>query len=166
MNQAPCELVYAIRPVAGVAPAARASRAQQSATAETLLRDLPVGAPVASSKAHARGLAAAAAVSAGRVGVDLEYIADGRDIAAIARWLMDAEPRDELAAYRAFTFREAYFKCEGAWPAKHVLRAVAAAEAEEFRTAEGLSALCEVVAPRFLLTLVWSAPVQPRRAAL
>lgn len=173
MNQAPPPpaLAYAFAPIAEAAPGNRVSRAVQSAAAEALLRALPLRVGSTASKAHARGMAAAAAAAAGRVGIDLEYMDSGRDIAGIAAWLLGGEDRaeisGELTAYRVFTFREAYFKCEGRWPSRALLHEVKAATgAAPWRTPDGLTAMHELVAERFMLTLVWSAPLLPQRVLL
>lgn len=165
MFQAPQLLapLYAVKPLAGVAPGARPPRAAQSAAAEALLQALKRrGSGRAFSKAHARGLVAAAVAGEGCVGIDLEYRQPGRDIGAIAAWL-GAPARDAASAYRVFTYREAYFKALGDWPAIALLRHVEANDAADFRTSDGLNVRHEAPVPDFALTLVWSADGAPRR---
>lgn len=159
-------LLYAAKPLAGVAPGARPPYAAQSAAAAALLQGLrAAGAGGAASKAHARGMAAAAAVSEGLVGVDIEYRQPGRDMAAIAAWLMGAPAPDELSAYRVFTYREAYFKAIGDWPGAAALRFVAAAQQTSFQTPDGLNVQAGLEGDGFVLTLVWSASCGARRVA-
>ncbi len=169
MIQAPQQpgLLYAVAALEGVSPSARPPRAAQSAAAEALLRKLRADAAEgASSKAHARGMAAAAFAPQGCAGVDLEYRQPGRDIGAIAAWLLDAPAPDEASAYRVFTYREAYFKALGEWPSVSLLREVAAAQAGAFRTRDGLNVRHEPAGEAFVLTLVWSASGPARRLAL
>lgn len=150
-------LLYAAKVLAGVAPGSRPQRVTQSAAAEALAETLrEAGGAGAISKAHARGLVAAAWAGEGPVGIDLEYRQPGRDIGAIARWLLDASARDEAAAYRVFTYREAYFKALGDWPEQSLLRFVAEAEARDFQTPDGLSVRHEPEGRDFVLTLVWA----------
>jgi len=157
-------LLYAAEPLAGVAPGARPARAMQSAAAETLLQSLQAHGPGgAVSKAHARGWVAAAAAVEGNVGIDLEFRQPGRDIAAIAQWLLDRPVDDAASAYRVFTYREAYFKALGDWPSSRLLRAVAEARAPDFQTPDGFNVRHEAVGGDFVLTLVWSAPCAARR---
>jgi hypothetical protein len=148
---------YAVRLLAGVSLGARIARARQSAAAAELLADLRRRAHLAAgraSKAHSRALAAAA-VSQGRVGVDIEYLAPERDICAIARHLMDAPAPGPGGAYRVFTFREAYFKALGSMPDRSLLRLVGDVEAARFEIPGGLAVLHEPVGEVFVLTLVW-----------
>lgn len=72
--------------------------------------------------------------------------------------------RDEGAGYRAFTYREAYFKALGAWPERALLRLAAEAESAEFGTPDGLAVRFEEAAPGFVLTLVWNGEGPARRA--
>lgn len=151
-------VLYGARWLQDAGRSARAPRAVQSAGAEAVLAALRAqngGNEGVSSKAHARGLVAAAFSRGDRVGIDVEYRAPGRPILAIAQFLMGSPARDEDAAYRAFTFREAYFKAWGDWPSRDLLRVVADADAPLYRAAPGLNVLHEPVAPDFLLTLVW-----------
>lgn len=157
-------LLYAAQPLPGVAPGARPAYAAQSAAAEKLAQSLRAAAPGGPvSKAHARGCVAAAAATEGVLGIDLEYRQPGRDIGAIALWLMGAPARDELSAYRMFTYREAYFKALGAWPAVALLRFVAEEDARDFQTPDGLNVLSEPIGEAFVLTLVWNSAASPRR---
>lgn len=159
-------LLYAVKQLEGVALGARPPRAVQSAAAESLLQRLRAGDQTGVfSKAHARGLVAAAVAEQGCVGIDLEYRQPGRDIVAIARWLMGAPARDEASAYRAFTYREAYFKALGDWPSQALLRCAAGAEATDFRTPDGLNVRHEPAEEGFVLTLVWSGSGAARRCA-
>ena len=157
-------LLYAARPLPGVAPGARPPRAAQSAAAEGLLRELRGAAPAGrSSKAHARGWVAAAVAPEGPVGIDIEYCEPGRDIGAIAAWLMGAPAPNDASAYRVFTFREAYFKAVGEWPAATLLRAVSTGG--DAIALGDLSARFELPAPDFVLALVWSGQGDVRRFA-
>jgi hypothetical protein len=159
-------LRYAVRALPGVAAGARPSRAAQSAAAETLLAALRQGARAgAASKAHARGLVAAACAPEGPVGIDLEYCEPKRDIAEIGAWLMGAPAPDDQGAYRAFTYREAYFKALGDWPARTLLRVAAEARETQFRTPDGLTVRFERVAPDFVLTLIWNGAAAVRQFA-
>lgn len=156
-------LLYAVSSLAGVAPGARPPRARQSAAAEALLQSLRVELPEgAASKAHARGMAAAAVTAQGCVGVDLEYRQPGREIGAIAAWLLGAPAPDEASAYRVFTYREAYFKALGDWPSVALLGEVAEAGVRDFQTADRLNVRHEPIADDFVLTLVWSSSASPR----
>lgn len=155
---APPGVHYAVRLLADTPPGRRIPRARQSAVAADLLKDLRRRTQLAAepaSKAHSRALAAAAVAAEGRVGVDVEYLAPERDICAVARYLMDAPAPDAAAAYRVFTFREAYFKAVGHMPGRPLLRLVADAGAPRFETPDGLAVLHEPVAEVFVLTLVW-----------
>lgn len=159
----PAKVHYSARLMGG-APDARLARERQSADAEELLRLLRLRTGLAagpSSKAHARALAAAAASAGAPIGIDVEYLAPARPIRAIGQWLMDAAPRDDLTAYRAFTFREAYFKAFGAWPEKALLRRIAAERESIVRTKDGLSVLHERFSADFVLTLVWRGDGTP-----
>lgn len=118
------------------------------------------------SKAHARALMAAAVSPSGQVGVDVEFFAPGRPIQAIAHWLMAAAARDDLAAYRVFTFSEAYFKAFGDWPARELLRDVAEATAPQYVVGDAVQVLHEPIGQDFLLTLVWRGPARAERVAL
>lgn len=153
----PARLHYAARRIGGAAAEARLPRAVQSEAAEALSQEVSGGHAGNRSKAHARGWVAAASASEGRVGIDLEFHAPGRDIRAIVRWLMDADAPDDASAYRVFTFREAYFKAMGALPAQALLRAAAAGESR-FGAAR---ALFETPAPDFTLALVWDGNAVP-----
>lgn len=148
---------------------ARLARALQSAAANDLLQALRArtGVPAGSaSKAHARGLIAAAVSPEGVVGIDAEFFAPGRPIQAIARWLMAASARDDLAAYRVFTFREAYFKAFSNWPPRGLLRDVSERAASEYALDGDIRVLHELVSADFLLTLVWRGAARAERVAL
>jgi hypothetical protein len=150
----PC---YDVGFVGGEQRGARVARSLQSATAEALLQELRAQTGIAgpSSKAHSRALAAAA-VARARVGIDVEYRAPERRIEEIASYLMGTSPHDASAAYRVFTFREAYFKAFGDWPDKHLMREAANA-AEPGEWACGLVRVRhESIGEDFNLTLVWS----------
>ena len=154
----PNGLRYDVRLVAGAARGERVSRALQSAAAAGLLAELRQSTGVSggpSSKSHSRDLVAVALAETGRVGIDVEYRAVGRPIEKIAHHLMDAAPSDALAAYRVFTFWEAYFKAFGHFPEKALLRAVAGsvAAAQEL---DGLCVLHHTIEGDFSLTLVWA----------
>jgi len=148
---------------------ARLSRPVQSAAAAALLETLRKCTGIAegpSSKAHARGLMAAAVSTEGQVGVDVEFFAPGRPIQAIAQWLMAAPARDDVSAYRVFTFREAYFKAFGDWPSRELLGQVAASVADEYELEGGIRVLHEAIGADFLLTLVWRGAARAARVAL
>jgi hypothetical protein len=150
----PC---YDVGFVGGEQRGARVARSLQSAAAEALLQELRARTGISKhfSKAHSRALAAAA-VAQSRVGIDVEYRAPGRRIEDIVVLLMGARPLDEEAAYRVFTFREAYFKAFGIWPDRDLLRRAAdAAEPGDWR-AENVRIRHEPVGDDFNLTLVWS----------
>jgi hypothetical protein len=69
---------------------------------------------------------------------------------------MGTRPPDEKAAYRVFTFREAYFKAFGVWPDRDLLRRAAdAAEPGDWRT-DNVRIRHEAIGDDFNLTLVWS----------
>lgn len=150
------KLHYAFRLLQGCAPGARLARSVQSAAAEELLRTLPASADGASSKAHSRALVAAVAGPNGRVGIDVEYHAPGRRIGAVARYLMQADAADDLAAYRVFTFYEAHFKALGAFPEPALMRAVAAQGGAGYSLEGDVNVLHLIVESDFTLTLVWS----------
>jgi len=137
----------------------RIARRIQSATGEELNGVLRWRTGIASgvtSKSHSRAVVASALARTGRVGIDVEYRAPGRAIEKIARFLMDADVRDDAAGYRVFTFREAYFKAFGDWPEKTLLRDVASRRDERYRLG-ALEVHHTDVADAFTLTLVWSA---------
>ncbi len=156
MIQAPGGPCYAVRFITGAALGARLPRLVQSAAAEDLLGDLRrlTDGAGASSKSHARACVAAGLAFEGPVGIDVEYRAPGRPIEAIAHYLMGTHAPDETGAYRVFTFREAYFKALGDWPARDALQIAATATADRYRIGD-LNVLHEEISPEFLLTLVW-----------
>lgn len=151
-------LRYDVRQVAGAERGERVPRLAQSAAAADLLAELRgttglAGGP--SSKSHSRDLVAVALAETGRVGIDIEYRAPGRPIEKIAGYLMRANAPGHEAAYRVFTFYEAYFKAMGAFPEPHLLRAAALitiplAEVGTVRV------LHHDVEGAFALTLVWA----------
>jgi len=158
MIQAPLPngLRYDVRQVAGAALGERVPRPAQSAAAADLLADLRRSAGVAggpSSKSHSRDRVAVALAECGRVGIDIEYRAPGRPIEKIAGYLMRADAPSYEAAYRVFTFYEAYFKAIGAFPEPDLLRVVAAAPVSEVGTVRMLH---HDVEDAFALTLVWA----------
>lgn len=166
----PNEVHYTVRLLADACPGARIVRTRQSVAAAGLLAELRAATTLAagpSSKAHTRALMAVAVAAAGRIGIDAEYFHPRRDIRAVARWLMQADAADDTAAYRVFTFREAYFKAIGQMPAAALLRDVALQTTPRFELSpEGLSVLQEVVADDFALTLVWEGGGTPVRHEL
>lgn len=162
----PQGLHYAVQLTAGVPVGARQPRAVQSAAAADLLARLERDVSIAASwtsKAHSRAMSAAALSSVGRVGIDVEFEAPGRDIRAVARWLLDGPVANDAAAYRVFTFREAHFKATGDWPSIDLLRFAAESRATRYRTPEGFEVLHDKPAGSFLLTLVWRGPGAPMR---
>lgn len=162
----PQGLHYAVQLAAGVAVGTRLPRAVQSAAAANLLAELERSTGIRTgwtSKAHSRAMSAAALSSEASVGIDVEFEALGRDIRAVARWLLDAPVADDVAAYRVFTLREAYFKATGDWPSADILRLAAENEAPRYRTPDGFEVLHETPADSFVLTLVWRGPVTPLR---
>jgi hypothetical protein len=134
------------------------ARALQSAEAEALLQELRAksGPEGPSSKAHSRALVAAAAAPRGRIGIDVEFHAPGRRIRDVARWLMGADARDDGAAYRVFTFYEAYFKAVGVFPSAAAMRAIAG-NVEGRCKVDEFDVLHRIAERDFTLTLVWSA---------
>lgn len=164
--QAPHGLHYSVQLAASVAVGTRLARAVQSAAAANLLAELERRTGIAAgwtSKAHSRAMSAAALSSEGSVGVDVEFEAPGRDIRAVARWLLDGPVADEAAAYRVFTFREAYFKTTGDWASANLLRLAAESQAARYRTPDGFDVMHETPVSGFLLTLVWRGPGTPVR---
>jgi hypothetical protein len=148
---------------------ARLARPVQSAAADHLLQTLRSRTQIPdgpASKAHARALVAAAVSPSGQVGVDVEFFAPARPIQAIAQWLMAATARDDLAAYRVFTFREAYFKAFGDWPARGLLLEVADADANLYVLDGDMQVLHERISEDFLLTLVWRGAERAQRVSL
>lgn len=159
---------YAVRLSRDADAGRRMPRLAQSKAASALLGELrraSAGAAAWSSKAHSRALVAAAVSDAGPIGVDVEYEAPSRDIGAIARFLGAPAP-DAAAAYRLFTFREAYFKALGQMPARALLRMAAEACQPTYSTPDGLSVLHERPAQGFFLTLVWAGGGVPVRHEL
>lgn len=151
---------HALRFIPGAARGARRAYAIQSAAASDLLRELsgqPGFGAASSSKAHSRSLVCAAVAARGVVGVDVEYRAPGRPMDAIAAYLMGAPAQDEAAAYRMFTFREAYFKAIGTWPDKPLLREVAAIREPTYSVTDALQVMHAAIDDDFYLTLVWRA---------
>ena len=154
----PSSLRYDVRQVAGAARGERVPRLVQSAAAADLLADLRGASGVAqgpSSKSHSRDLVAVALAEAGRVGIDIEYRAPGRPIEKIAGHLMRADPPGQEAAYRVFTFYEAYFKAMGAFPEPTLLRAAATITAPVSEVG-AVRMLHHDVEDAFALTLVWA----------
>jgi hypothetical protein len=154
----PQGLCYETQLVAGAPRGARVRHAVQSAAASDLLAALRQRAGVAegpSSKSHSRDLVAAALAPAGRVGIDVEYRAPGRRIEQVAEHIMHAPAADADAAYRAFTFWEAYFKAFGEWPDRALLRSVAGSR-EQVQRVGSVSLLHRAVETDFALTLVWA----------
>jgi hypothetical protein len=150
----PC---YDVGFVGGERRSARVARSLQSAAAEALLQELRAQTGIAahSSKAHSRALAAAA-VARARVGIDVEYRAPERRIEEIGAYLMGTPPRDASAAYRVFTFREAYFKAFGEWPDLALMhRAADAAEPGDWACGR-VNVRHVPIGEDFNLTLVWS----------
>jgi hypothetical protein len=142
----------------GQTRAARVPRLLQSAAAAALLADLRARTGISngpSSKAHSRSLMAAA-LSRGRIGVDVEYRAPGRRIGAVAALLMGSDPEDDHAAYRVFTFRESYFKAFGDWPGRDLLRVAASAAEPGAWSARDMKVRHERIGDDFALTLVWT----------
>lgn len=135
----------------------RQPRQAQSAWAEELLARLRQQSGVragSASKAHSRGLAVAALAARGRLGVDAEYHAPGRPIDEIVNALMQARARDAAAAYKVFTFWEAYFKALGRYPERGLLRRVAEAEHARFLL-DDLHVAHATIENAFTLTLVF-----------
>jgi hypothetical protein len=159
-------VLYGARLLQTADAVARTPRALQSAGAQALLDDLSgqTDGTGQSSKAHARGMMAAALTPQGRVGIDLEYRAPGRPILAIAHFLMGTPAPHEESAYRVFTFREAYFKAWGEWPERALLREVAASDALSYRLGADVNVLHEAIHQAFLLTLVWDGDRPAARA--
>lgn len=159
---------YAVRFIAKFPPHSRLPRPAQSEAANRLLADLrreggqPDG---ASSKAHARTAIAVAVTPTGRIGIDIEYRAPDRPIRDIARLLMNETPADDAAAYRVFTFHEAWFKAFGEMAGAERLRAVAGLDARLHRMADGVNVLHEAINADFVLTLVWDGAVDAVRLA-
>jgi hypothetical protein len=154
----PQGLHYGVQLAAGVAVGTRLPRAVQSASAADLLAELERRSGIAAgwtSKAHSRAMSAAAISREGSVGIDVEYEAPGRDIRAVGRWLLNGPVADEAAAYRVFTFREAYFKATGDWALADLLRVAAESQEPRYRTPDGFNVLHETPASGFVLTLVW-----------
>lgn len=157
---------YAVRFMAKFPRDARVPRQIQSEAAAALLAEMRSGTGLSgspSSKAHSRSGIAVAAAPEGRIGIDIECRLPDRPIRNIARLLMNETPADDDAAWRVFTFHEAYFKAFGDMAGPERLRAVAATAAPTYRTAEGLNVLHETIDGDFALTLVWDGPVQAVR---
>jgi hypothetical protein len=139
-------------------PGLRLPRAEQRAGAEALLNTLRIDTGCgggAASKAHSRALVAAAVMAAGCVGVDVEFHAPGRRIEAIAHYLMEADAPDVSAAYRVFTYYEAYFKAVGEFPSPAAMRAVAWNTEPDY-VVDGMCVLHRLIENDFTLALVWS----------
>lgn len=138
-------------------PGVRLPRGIQSASADALLRELraqdgALSGP--SSKAHSRALVAAAVGKKGVLGLDVEFHAPGRPIEAIARYLMGMSPANAEAAYRVFTFYEAYFKATGAFPSAAAMRAIAEIEESEC-VIDGLRVHHCTIERGFTMALAW-----------
>jgi len=159
---------YAAR-VIGSPAGARLARGVQSAGAALLLGDLRAWARVQEgvvSIAHARGWVAAAVAREGRVGIDLEYCTPLRPIGEIAQWLMGSDAPNTAAAWRVFTFYEAYFKAFGEAPSRALMLAVARTQGELTRLPGALGVLHVALAADAVLTLVWTGPDDPQQASL
>ena len=159
-------LAYALKLLDPAAPGRRLPRAEQSAAAQAVLNLLAPEGAAAASKSHARAMAAAGVAPAGRIGVDVEYCASGRPIGAIAHYLLGRPVADDAAAYRAFTFHEAYFKAFGAAPDADLAHAAAHAPAPLWRPRADLGVLHAAPAPDFVLTLVWTCAGEPAQVSL
>ncbi len=152
----PNGLVYELRLVPGAARGARVAHALQSAEAADLLAALRQRTGLAegpSSKSHSRDLVAVAVAKAGLVGIDVEFRAPDRPIEKVAEHL-GAPVANADGGYRVFTFWEAYFKAFGNWPAKDLLREVAAS-VEPLQRVGGMAMLHQVIERDFAFTLVW-----------
>lgn len=157
---------YAVRFIAKFPRDARVPRPILSEAAASLLAELRAETGLfegPSSRAHSRNGIAVAATPEGRIGIDIEHRLPTRPIRDIARLLMDATPTDDDAAWRVFTFHEAYFKAFGEMAGPARLRAVAGTTTPTYRTTEGLNVLHETVDGDFALTLVWDGPVEAVR---
>lgn len=161
----PPPLSYAVQLLDPTFPGRRLARLEQSAAAQSLLGRLAPKGAHASSKAHARAMAAAAVAPEGRIGIDVEYRAPGRPIEAIAEFLLGAPPSTTAAAYRAFTFHEAYFKAFGAAPSAELAIAEAHIEEPLWRPSSDLSVLHIAPAPNFVFSLVWTCAGSPINAS-
>lgn len=146
----------------------RRPRAEQSLAAAGLLARLGDGSfdpdgPAATSKSHSRSLVAAARITGpqAKVGIDIEYRAEGRNLAPIAAMLLESS-QPGLANedfYRMWTVYEAYFKAVGQHPPAGLLRRVAQSPPPPGRAcqlAPGVGFLHETVAEAFALSVIWA----------
>ena len=160
----PNRIAYATTLICPQRLGARLPYARQSRAAAELLGRLAEreGPPYAFSKSHSRAAVAVAMTQSPEisVGIDVEWVAPERPVAAIARTLMGEDsPTDITVAdfYRLWTFYEAHFKATQCAPPRPAMVEFIAA-----RAGDGVRRLCDgtcVVEHRvtedFQLCLVW-----------
>jgi hypothetical protein len=141
----------------------RISRSRQSEAATRLFARL-CGAgfsPAAQSRSHSRGVVAVAAGDAMglSLGVDIEWMAPGRPIEAIARNFLTSAPQGLKIAdfYCGWTFHEAYYKAFQRIPNETLVRETVARTTDglAFQLADGTQVMQQCVAEIFRLCLVW-----------
>jgi hypothetical protein len=160
----PTHIAYATKLICPQRLDTRLPYARQSAAAAELLERLAgwEGPPRAFSKSHSRAAVAAAITPNPHisVGVDIEWMAPERPVAAIARSLMDDDaPVDITVAdfYRLWTFYEAHFKATQCAPPRPAMLEFIAARAGDGvrRLGDGTHVVEHRVTEDFQLCLVW-----------
>jgi hypothetical protein len=142
---------------------ARVPRARQSEAARDLQVLLSAGvASNVGSRSHSRAAVAAAVGDAQilTLGIDIEFLDDGRPFAALAGYFSANVPPEIGAAdfYRRWTFAEAYFKAYQLLPTNDALSAVGRlTDNEVLSLDDGTKVLQQRIAERFRLCLVWRA---------
>ena len=153
-------IIYAAQIIAAGPPGRRLPRAMQSQAARDLLARIAGETQTTSSRSHSRAaVAVAASPRAGlSLGIDIEWIAPERPIAAIARDYLGAASAGLSVRefYRAWTFYEAFFKAFQRSPSPAAIAEVLASRADMCRLHDGTQIVQRRVKDGFQLSLVWS----------
>jgi hypothetical protein len=156
-------ILYATSLVCAAHAPTRIPWQRQSAAARALQDSLSGGiAPAVSSRSHSR-VAVAAAVGDAQVsalGIDIEFMDQGRPFAALAGYFTEDVPADldAVVFYRLWAFAEAHFKAFQLLPTNNAFRAVGKLSDNETLTLDdGTTVLQHRVSEQFLLCLVGRA---------
>jgi hypothetical protein len=147
----------------------RTPRPAQSLAARVLLQELCSGPDMPdifpyTTKSHSRAVVAAAAGdhTIGALGIDVEFMAEGRPFRAILSHFAQTLPEtvDSPAFYRGWTFLEAYFKAFQRYPAPADLSTAITRPSSEavWLTQDAASVLQHRIGDAFSLSLVWNNP--------
>jgi len=155
-------IIYAAQIIAAGPPVKRLPRAMQSQAARDLLARIAARAEAVSSRSHSRtAIAVAATETPGvSIGIDIEWMAPERPVAAIAGSYLGAAASGLSIPefYRAWTFYEAFFKAFQHAPSPALILEALSSSGEHTvcRLRDGISAIQHRVADGFQLSLVWS----------